>query len=106
MCVIVYHGVYWGPRPAESLCSPPKVDTSMKLTLQFECDKPIERDTEREITAKGRTAEDLDLVISRWKQAYENMTGAPPRAILQTPIPKPSIAPSDIEAIDDVDYKH
>lgn len=75
----------------------------MKLTVLFECEVPIDRETERSIGVRGRDADDLDFIITHWKRAYENATGAPPTVILTSPIPDDSISPDDIPVIDSVD---
>lgn len=75
----------------------------MKLTIQFECERSIDRDTERSISTRGRDADDLDMVIDCWKTAYEDATDAPVRAVLTEPAPESTVDPEDIAAIDAIE---
>lgn len=74
----------------------------MKLTLRFECGEPIDQDTTREISARNRTPEDLNVVIERWKQAYEKKSGESPRVVLCGADTDVSLSPAEIDAIDEV----
>ncbi len=74
----------------------------MHLTLKFEFDHPIEEDTTRRISATNRDAADVDIIITRWKEAYEKQTGEQPHVVLAETESDVSFHPSNIDAIDEI----